>query len=555
MADRAPVRAHLPSLPLELLDLILNEVENFELKTLRRTSKFLNKLSTPRLFARFVLYPHTRSFERLISISESDHLRHHVQRLDYDTTYLGVTPWLVKHSEAVWSEGIRPEDKKKVLKHARQLDSQRIRSSDIMDNLAQVHYLEQAFPALTNLKHLELCELGYLESTEPFFDRDSMPHFYKQMEEETCGQFPHTRLPRGPLGLIHSGLETYAHALLMAASKLPHPLEELRLYGVTWFNLLLQSDLSRHQPLFQKHLANLKSLCFVAGECQYFPGALAMTKFQNLLRAATNLEEFVLCVKGSWENKTYGHAFIDEGTGERISSMFQGIQPKNAGPVPAQLTWTPKLRYLDLYGLHCTAKEFKSVLKACVTTLESISLATIILLPESEDIECPRACWVKVFKWMQRHLKSPKFLNINGVLTNGGLQQWSINPLNEDPDCLRMKTYKFLLEGGPCPLEHLAIQPGDYDVKMKTHFDNFPVELILDKKYKGDESWHTEYNPDGLETDSDSFDYDDDDLVEQNPWGFHDMEDIDDDTSDDWDDEAGIPVGLIPPFMIDLNPP
>lgn len=270
MADQASGKAYLPSLPLELLDVILSELENLELKALRQTSKFLNKLSTPRLFGRFVIYPHVRSFERLISISKSDSIRHHVHWLQYEIAFLGITTWFHKHIGAVWSKDVSLEDKKQLAEHARQLDMQSIQSKDPMDNLAQLHYLEEAFSGMTNLKRVDLFDLS-VRGWKGTFDRHDIPHFYKQMEEETCGRYPHTKLPRGPLGLIHSSSKTYAHALLVALSRLPCLLEELGLYGVGWPNLLLHGDLCKQQQLFQKHLANLKSLHFGVGNNSYFP--------------------------------------------------------------------------------------------------------------------------------------------------------------------------------------------------------------------------------------------------------------------------------------------
>ncbi|KAK5951462.1 hypothetical protein OHC33_007518 [Knufia fluminis] len=549
MSHTANEDAQLLSLPVELLENILVRVQSDELKALRQTSKFLQKLTTPRLYARFTLYPHIRSFERLLSIAESEDLRRYVRHLTYDTGYLGLTDRFIRRLQSVWSSEISADEKKKAIEHAHVINSQKIRAEVAMDNMVQLNYLERAFTALVNLRHIVVEDSS--EHLNEGFTREELPSFYAQLAEETCGRYPHTRLERGTLGVRHLARATYTHAVLIAASKLSQPLQHLELNGLSWQNFLQQGTFSKFRSLFQRNMAGLKSLNLYAEGIGYFPDTRAMANLQTLLRAAENLEELTLSDRWCDDIRLYGPDLVDDDIGTTCNSMFQS-RPGEQNPlsVPAQLIWSPKLRYLDLYGITISAKEFKNVLKPCCETLEFISLANIMLMPEDfsviRGIEIPRACWVNMLKWMQRHLKNLKSLNINARLTNGGMQHWHVNPFMRDENSLRMRVYSFLLKGGPCPLEHVAIKPGDFDLKKKTWKGAVP-ELLETPEYAGDESWMMEYND---ESDIESALNDDDDIMDD--WEVETDLDEEDWNEEDEDDDDIFPhgfPGMFPPGM------
>jgi len=528
-------------LPVELLENILVRVQAAELKALRQSSQFLKKLTTPRLYARFTLYPHIRSFERLLSIAESESLRCHVQHLEYDTGYLALTDRFIRRLETVWSSEISTDEKKSAIEHAHVINSQKIRAEVPMDNMVQLNYLERAFTALVNLRHIVVEDS--CKHLNQGFTREMLPSFYAQLAHETCGLHPHTRLERGALGVSHLPRATYTHAVMIAASKLSQPLQQLELYGLSWQNFLQQGTFTKFRPLFQRNMAGLKSLSLYTEGIGYFPDTRAMANLQTLLRAAENLEGLTLSDRWCDDIRLYGPDLVDDDIGTTCNSMFQS-RPGEHNPlsVPAQLIWSPKLRSLDLYGITISAKEFKNVLKPCCETLEFISLANMMLVPEDFSVirgmEIPRACWVNMLKWMQRHLKNLKSLNINARLTNGGMQHWHVNPMMTEENSLRMRIYAFLLKGGPCPLEHVAIKSGDFDLKKKTWKGAVP-ELLENPEYAGDESWIMEYND---ESDIDSA-LNDDDIMDD--WEMDtDLEGDDLDDLDDLDEDDVFPYGL-----------
>lgn len=543
--------AQLQSLPVELLEYVLVKFENAELKALRQTSKFLNKLSTPRLYAKFTLYPHIRSFERLLSIAESESLRCCVQYLEYDTGYLSLTDRFLRRLQTVWSSQISDEEKRKAIEHAHVINSQTIRAHVSLDNMAQLSYLEQAFHNLVNLRNIvvqDSCD-HLIEG----FTREELPHFYAQLAEETCGRYPHTRLERGTLGVRHVNHATYAHAVIIAASKLPSRLQYLELNGLKWQNFLQQGTLKKFNALFQRNMAGLKSLTLYAQGRGFCLGIQAVANLQTLLRAAENLEELRFSDRWCDDIQLYGPDLLDDDVGTTYRSIFQPrLGEHNVPPVPAQLIWSPKLRQLDLRGITISPKEFKHVLKPCCDTLEFISLANILLVPEDfskhQAKEIPRACWVNTFKWMQRHFKKLQQINIDARLTNGGMQHWWVrsHPIVNHGNCLRKRVIEFLLKGGPCPLEHVAIKPGDYDLKKKTWTGAVPelLEHAL-SEYHGDSSWDMEYNDEWEE-----FGLDDPDMHD---WEFDsDIDEDEDDDDDEWDEPEVFPHGF--PSMLALAP-
>lgn len=336
--------AQIQSLPIELLENVLMRIHAPELKALRRTSKFFEKLSTPRLYANFTLYPHVRSFERLLNIAECEKLRSHVRRLNYDTGYLSLTGRFLQRIQTVWSNEISADEKQSAIEHARIIDSQKINANLSMDNMVQLNYLERAFAKLANLRDIEVQDS--CEHLNEGFTQEQMPSFYAQLAEETCGRHSHTILERGKLGVYHVARATYAHAVMIAASKLSRPLRKLCLNGLNWPHLLQQGTYSKFQLLFERSMAGLKTLNLSAEAGGYFPNTWVVANLQTLLRAVGNLEELTLANRGCDDTQLCGLDLMENDIGTTCSSMFQPRPGEHDPlPLPAQLVWSPRLRH------------------------------------------------------------------------------------------------------------------------------------------------------------------------------------------------------------------
>lgn len=166
-----------------------------------------------------------------------------------------------------------------------------------------------------------------------------------------------------------------------------------------------------------------------------------------------------------------------------------------------------------------------------MATLELLRLDEIELLPEDGQPGTPRACWVKVMKWMQRHLVKLKSIEFRGRITNGGMQTWIVtsNPFTRYEDCLLERVCHFFLKGGPCPLDAFAIKAGAYDFMKDTLGAQTPDYVYEDEEYEGDSSWQMEYD----ESYNDEADDDEHDSLMDDGWtdsnGFVSDEELDED--------------------------
>ena len=513
-------RSQLLTLPPELLQEVWRSLDKRSYKALRLSSRFCNKLSTPPLFEYFSIYPHTGSFERLVNVAETPYLAQHVRIISYNTLLSGLTEIILRRLKTVYSSQISEKDKRSMIERATELNRQNLRPETPLDEMAQITYLERAFEALPNLKKIEVTDAAGLNpAMAPKRYTDPIPHFYWQMIEETCGRFEHTMLEKGMLGQPSSYM-IFSRAVLMAFHKLRQPLEDVALRGFAWAPLQQTGDFTKHSARFEGALSGLKYFELVTTMDKFFPGPGSMRNLQALLRSMTNLEALEVWFTANEEVEIHGKQMIDEDTGIACRSHFsrpKQDQFKKMPDAPARLSWSPKLRSLSLHGLNGTSKEIKTVLKHCSSSLVALTLSRLVLIPE--DLDGPRACLVALLKWMQKRLHLERFL-LFGYLTNGGLQNWMIEPTREldkiGERSLWEMTRNFVLRGGLCPLENVAILPDHYDVHRRSYTTELP-DVLHSPEFASDDSFEMRY---------DAEDEEDEDL------SITDDEDIDDDLLD-----------------------
>ncbi|KAK5076344.1 hypothetical protein LTS08_006975 [Lithohypha guttulata] len=553
--DSLTEKTELLSLPPELLQEVWNFLDKKSLKALRSTSRLCNKWSTPQLFRDFAIYPHVRSFERFINVSSSPGLAVFVQSIHYNTRFLRLTDMILRRLESVYSKDISEEERRIVTERALKLHKQNLQAENPMDDITQVIYFQRAFPSLPNLASITVQDA--LPSTYEHLHspRDGgLPHFYSQIVDETCGRFEHTRLEQGMWGQPRCR-STYSRAVLMTLHCLPRHLDNLKLVGLRWGPFLLQGDFAKHEAYFRSTFANLKSLQLKApSRDPKFPLPLTFCNLQAILKEMVQLQSLTISFQSLDSIEVIGQHMEDLTSGRACRSFF-AARRSDITATPARLSWSPKLRHLKLSGLVCTSKEVKSILKHCSKSLVSLKLGGLILVPE--EPEGPRACLVDLFKWMRRHLKLEKF-GLGGAFTNGGMQDWFVNKwADADPDNTRLRTKlrDYVLNGGECPLDHVCIAPGFYDVHKKSHMHEVPSTL-KEGGFGGDETWEMSYNDDvdsGDEIgDEDESDSELDSLLD-GPFGPYDydpgeFEDEDDESTTDEDDDTwpDLPVGQLP---------
>ena len=80
-----------------------------------------------------------------------------------------------------------------------------------------------------------------------------------------------------------------------------------------------------------------------------------------------------------------------------------------------------------------------------------------------ERPQARRACLVAIFKWIQSALTLDHF-SLRGYVTNDGRQSWFItNQIHVREQSIRARVEQFVIRGGICPLDKVAIPHGYYD--------------------------------------------------------------------------------------------
>lgn len=178
-----------------------------------------------------------------------------------------------------------------------------------------------------------------------------------------------------------------------------------------------------------------------------------------------------------------------------------------------------RLAHLKLDQIMCKSKELRSALRYCSKTLRGLALSCVVLMPEERFGS--RACFVDLIKWVHKCLELQE-IRLEGFFSNGGMQGWiarlKARCLTEGRHslrdvCLQEIVHEFILKGGPCPLDHVAIALGHYDLHKKVYTAGVPAGLAAEE-YAGDCSWVMKYdhvNNHGEDSESDISDAEMDD--------------------------------------------
>lgn len=524
MAAITTGQPQLLTLPLELLHMVVALVGKKELKALRISNKYLHKLATPVLFESFAIYPHTYSLEKLVNVAKSPHLAPCVRELKYDATFVAVPDTALSYLRSLHGHVVAGEEKERAIVQARLMSERTLRADNRNDELALLAYLEDAFASLPNLRSIQVID-GH--SFERYHDQSlQLPSFYKDLVEKSCDPFAYTRLGRGLIGPGNTRM-TYAHATLMALRKLKYPLENFDAQMYRWSYLLKSGDLAKHAQFWGPTVAGLKSLRLAVVDGNAPVGSTLMSNLQTVLRTAANLEKLSITFREIYDARSHREEMKDERTGRLFRSLFQPHLSEPASKVETgRLSWSNKLHTLCLDGLVCTMEETQSVLKRSAESLKVLTLSNFVLVPHESS--GPRACLVELFDWMRKHLQLEE-VKLRGYLTNEGMQEWSIHPSMAADNSLLNRVQKFIVNGGPNPLTHVAINPGYFDLHKRTKTVDVP-ESLQDTSFSGDASFTMNYEED---------DEDKEDSEEE----------FDNTSSSDWDDDD-IALPFPPPNMV-----
>lgn len=441
----------------------------------------------PTLFHTFKLCSHFESVNQLRELSKSRTLASHVQEIIYDDLFRD------KLTEALDRlQYARPPNDEAFNKLVERVTLLSINCRRIPDQLELVLSLQQIFQTLPNIKTIKILE------DEQFPCSLEIPAFYSRILGSTICQDIKEVLQDVH---IEKDIEDVGVciAILFSSTFLVNPLKKFEL--VTNSTGWIPGD-SAFGKAFRcdRALASLDELSLSITDYTLSLNHYSYIDLQNLLRQATNLTKLTLRL-GEVRAGIYIHE-VKQGIkyGARGHTIDRTFQPPpdsedlSLVPLKPCLSWSTKLRSLDLGYLNCDSHELEKVLKRHSNTLDHLKLSDLLLLPSKQSFRprSPRACLVKLIKWVQQNLNLKSF-SLEGVFTNLGMQNWWIirgSEFTQSP--LERKVADFVLNGGTCPLDFVEIPVGYYDLDKEKYSHEIP-SFLESKEFKGDEGWRMLY--------------------------------------------------------------
>jgi len=498
--------------PSEIVLRILEYSTGAELKIVRLVSKALKSFAEPLLFQTFYLFPHRRSFDQLLALSETPLIRQYVRKLCYDLRWSPILERILQRMKSVYTSRLSTEEKNQAIEAAKNNYLGDLTLSSSRSYEVELMLLCDAFPNLTSLEAIQVIENSF-EPYDHSLDIADLPYFYAKLRRETCGAVPEMDLEPGRYLL--RGRTSSGRQVLLASRKLHNPLKSFENINTVWQMLLRDFSLQNHHHLIMPSLKDLERVVLRQdGETIYYQ--------------ASHIESLDVLSEILWKAKALVDLQVHFGlmsgrpkVREGAETLLGGLQEKSSTwTMIKSQHWATGLVHLDLTTITCLEEEMESLLTACAPTLRHLALGNIYLL---RDMPKPRfPCFVRVLKFMQAGMNLVS-LRLHGVISNGGNQNWRVTAAEkEEEDSLLTKVCRFVIEGGDCPLEAVAVQPSCNDVVL-VHLRDIPLLF--------DESWSMIVS----ESDEDlSDEIDEEDLDEDE--GSDEAEDYEDSERDSDDD-------------------
>lgn len=502
MATSALSPSLLTLLPTELLRHISDHLSINELKCLRLVCKAFEEFTSPKLFRTFVLYPHFARTGELGSLAKATHLTPYVQKIIFDFAsfvLLEDALWEIDTDE-VLDRPLTPEYREII----RLICSQSISCIRPTDQLNLMLALQQLLPSFENLYEIKVMEdSAWVESCD-------IPDFYKRYLGHEMLKAAEKAIGRTRQDFVLEEPSQSLMAIMLSTMTMAKPLRSLELHALEMDESMLNGDSLRMYPQFRQIVAALENLTLILSEDMLQIDSQTTYRLQILLMQATNLDRLTLKFGdlSMWHRKEIflGDAADGGVTDERgidhFMPTFHPVRSQAAGTdgrpqlLSLRLTWSDRIEYLSLNLLQCTDLEFREVLSHCSKSLRKLRVANFLLIPRKDSRHLgPRGCLVKLIKWMQKALNLQE-VSFTGLLTNLGMQHWhvAVEPKlrSAKPSDLQSRVSRFIVEGGSCPLDHVEIPSGYYDLG-KQQFDS---EISKDwdiAAHAGDDSWDTSY--------------------------------------------------------------
>lgn len=486
----------LDDLPAEVLFLITGYLGGQDLKHLRLSCKYLASIVEPRLFEDIVVVPYQKSFQALSSLANHGSLRTHVQSVTYDCRRL-----------AVEDEPTHDLTSTKIYAMSATVIINRSGTVDMTDVLVQRHTLQNTFlypesGATAEEEQLRSCFSAFVKlrrvvvqgSHEDKLHSNRAPRFHEQMV---------VKAQLMPNSYAYYPCKRRLEFILAALHKSGCAISDLWLENVDWLGLGPLRDVLgsiKHLRLCFENAAphgmSINSAYHKLGLCLNHPVRNNLQNLEISIRPSklwleeleqVDLKEIVL-----WPAYIFNSACHYPGLRKLYIGKYYTYEHDLLEFLAGA---SPTLRSLSLEHIGLLAD--RKILGAA-TTLNNI-------MTSPAWIRSPSGCWVKVIKFLQSKMKL-EHVSFLGTLASSN-QRWACRDqnsahrkwldsfnqisdrgqlrgiLNSYPErdgtrivgwidssdgatqhllydrqnCLRSRIQRFIVEGGDCPLDSLAV--------------------------------------------------------------------------------------------------
>jgi F-box-like len=443
-------------MPTEIILILLKYLPGSDLKSIRLVCKDLARLIEPMVFEKILLLPLSKSAMEITELATP--LRQHVRSLCYDGRWYKLIPWMIRRIRTGSSSCPQTA---RFLRQLKTLQQQPFSDDDppAETKLREVVYLVQVFLSLPKLRSVVVQEV------EDKLEETDIPRFYKQLLRQTQTLLPNDQFK---IDSIKPGITKRSTLVLHALVAVRKPLETVTLTSVDLHDLIC---------------GNNNNLSYEYSEFDLDPKVQVLKEVRSFKIHLSKEEYEIVIMDGHFRLLSY----ILDGM-EKLESLdlklFDTLTELDAENEQLRADFSelfnflcPRLSHLSLSGIAATEHTLIDLVSQHAGSLTSLRISEAKLITDSKE-EHGQACWVRVIKFLQSglHLKEVDF---SGTITNEGSQTWKISPDRCSGSNLKFSITNFIISGGTCPLEEVAV---DYPRNGR--------QLVGDESWFGRKCWY-----------------------------------------------------------------
>ena len=450
------------ALPPEIILRIVECSPPSSLKILRQSCSTLQKMTEPLLFHTVAVYPHMHRVEQVLNMSLQPRLKQHVKAFVYDNRYIGLVDFIIKKIESTYSARVSSEDKVAMLGRARKFKKSTLEPS--RDEDIELLFLHDIIRNLPNLESVTCRENRTFGMSDDVSAIKELPDLYSELRSTTCGLHADFdfRLDDYSTHACSKLKQTAARILVASARAPPGRVNSFKIENGIWESITNFEPEGKHITMLTPFIAKLHTLEISADHDDDHRREFLMTNLGSVLDLAVSLTSLHLNF-GVSGGDPYTITDSDPEDPPAKSTLNCILRSSICG------SWPERLHSLSLGYVTCYRPDFSRLLRQCKHNLKHLSLSDFSVLPpfclvrDDRQPECLVAIMHEIKE--QLHLES---VQLSSMFSNTMAQVWTVVPQSSDcqrdRDTTASRLEKFILNGGDCPIDSLAIQPNERDV-------------------------------------------------------------------------------------------